>query len=53
MLKRKQTILVSKGLMNFDGFVLLGANNSLHKTHCCWHKPCLSLLQVNLYLMNL
>ncbi len=38
--------------LNFNGFMLSAASNSPHTTHCDRHKPCLCILQVNLYLMK-
>jgi len=34
----------------FNGFMLLEANNSPHKTHCGQNRPCLSSLQVKSHL---
>ncbi len=39
-------MLVSKCLLNFDGFLFPAADNSPHKTHCDRHDLCLSSLQV-------
>ncbi len=38
-------MLVSKYLLNFDGFLFPAADNSPHKMHGDWHNLCLSSLQ--------
>ncbi len=49
--KRRCTGIVYCVKFNFNGF-MISASNSPHKTHCDRHKPCLCILQVNLYLMK-